>query len=303
LTSTGNINYGPSNTLSNVNSVGIWTSNTSVSASNRAYSSLLLSGGNLTGAVTGTSINMNNLTINSNINLPNNSVISSFNTGTWINFLSNTPSGIGNSGVGVTPWIAFASSNSSWVSNSITKDICFVTESNARMLFASGGTGNTSDITLSNKNISISSPVNVNNTMTLPTTSLTIAGENLVFGRNYRYANAIASTTTGATAFATKITLTDTFEAGTYLIQSYCEIQSGTAARYGEVQISVDGTPVNNSHVYFGGTSQFSGTFTNIHKTLTAGTHTILHSFRRATYSGTATIACRNANLYLYRVL
>ena len=133
--------------------------------------------------------------------------------------------------------------------------------------------------------------------------ALYVAGTHVVFGRNYFYTVDTTITTVANSTYASKVTITQTFEAGTYFIISYGEYKTSVTVRWAQVSTTVDGTEVSLSEVNLTNINQYTQA-THIHQSvLTAGSHTIILRFRRATYgTQTGTISCRNAKLAIWRV-
>jgi hypothetical protein len=136
--------------------------------------------------------------------------------------------------------------------------------------------------------------------VTVVNNNLIVGSQAVVAGRYYFEVLDATTTTNANTTYLTKITLTQTFEAGRYLIYAYAELSSGTAARNSEVIITVDGTTIVDGQIYHGIVNTFASYSAVDSYTLTAASHTILLQWRRGTTA--ATISIKNAQIMIYRI-
>lgn len=105
-------------------------------------------------------------------------------------------------------------------------------------------------------------------------------------------------------AYVTFLTTTPTLLAGTYLVHMNCGVSSGTAARYSEVALVIDGAIISNSVVFHNvaNNTTYSTSFESA--VLTAAAHTFQIQFRRSAASGlAATITASDGTLVIYKVL
>jgi hypothetical protein len=132
--------------------------------------------------------------------------------------------------------------------------------------------------------------------------SLFVAGTPVVFGRNYFYGEDIVTTSVGNNTYSSKVTITQTFEAGNFMIISYAEYNCTTTGRWAQMSVTVDGVEVNATDVFLNQAGQWSSAQTMHQSILTAGSHTIIMRFRRVTYgTQNGTINSRNAKLAIWR--
>jgi hypothetical protein len=145
----------------------------------------------------------------------------------------------------------------------------------------------------------VSSNITTDN-MNVVNNNLIVNGIPVVIGRYYFHTTVPASTTNTTTVYQTRVTQTQTFEAGTYMTRAYCEVASGTALRIAEVNLTLDGTSIAYNTHYLGITAVYEATCITSFDTYTAGSHTILLQFRRG--ASAATITIRNAAITIYRI-
>lgn len=88
----------------------------------------------------------------------------------------------------------------------------------------------------------------------LTTSSITNAGETMVFGRNYRQAtNSNQESSSDNTTYSSYLEIDSAFEAGNYIINSTLEMQSSTGSSsntFGEVSMILNGSEVSNACTY-----------------------------------------------------
>lgn len=133
--------------------------------------------------------------------------------------------------------------------------------------------------------------------------SLFVAGTPVVFGRNYFYGENLVTTSVANNTYSTKVTITQNFEAGNFMIMCYTELSITVAARFAQMSITLDGVEINVNESTTTNTAQWVSSQTMHKSTLTAGSHTIIMRFRRATFgTQTGTVNCRNTKLAIWRV-
>lgn len=122
----------------------------------------------------------------------------------------------------------------------------------------------------------------------------------VAFGSEYQFVSDNSSTSTGSTAYTTKLTLnTTSLQGGRYIVQYAYHVNATAASKYSQVQVAIDNTICHDELAFFSNASivNAAGGFETIN--LAAGIHTVVLRFRAAATA--TTIAIKYARLHLYR--
>jgi hypothetical protein len=247
---------------------------------------------------------MTNTTISNTLNVIG-IKFSSFLGGAWIDLPTSGPSGIGIGGSGTNPFLAYANTGGNWFSNSVTGDIAIRNLTGNILL---GNTTGKSTVQINNDQLTVQS---TGGSTSSTTGALLVSGgagvaENIysngyLVASYFNFAIDTSTTSTGSATFLSKLTLTTpSLPAGTYYYQCSCIFTTNSSSKLYQCQFNVDTIQQELYQSLLSNTSLIDFVNYNDIITLTSGVHTINISFAR---NQAQTISCRNARIFMYRVV